>query len=133
MKIFAVLHASLTPSVLLNLGTGGPTKPDEFSEKFQRGGGGVISNPKIYIADFCHYKHFWKIGAAEIIPYIHFTCFCSRKCLLLLNIFKYNKTYCKSDSQAFLGQNLWVSSIAQKYISFSRDSCLLVEIVNDWP
>ena len=32
------------------LGTDGPTKTDEFSEKFQ--GGGVISNPKIYIADF---------------------------------------------------------------------------------
>ena len=32
-------------------GTGCPTKTDEFSEKFQRGGG-VISNPKIYIADF---------------------------------------------------------------------------------
>ena len=34
-----------------------PSKTDEFSEKFGRGGGGgVISNPKIYVADFCHYK-----------------------------------------------------------------------------
>ena len=47
------------------LGTGRATKSDEFSEKFQRGGGGFIFNPKIYIADFCHYKwyfghEFWK-------------------------------------------------------------------------
>ena len=27
-------------------------KADEFSENFQRGGGGIIFNPKIYIADF---------------------------------------------------------------------------------
>ena len=39
------------------LGTDGVTKTDEFSEKFQRGGG-VVSNPKIYVADFCHYKRF---------------------------------------------------------------------------
>ena len=31
---------------------------DEFSEKFRRGGGGVIFNPKNYIADFCHYRYF---------------------------------------------------------------------------
>ena len=36
------------------LGTGHAAKSDEFSEKFQRegGGGGVIINPKIYVADF---------------------------------------------------------------------------------
>ena len=35
------------------LGTGEGTKTDEFSEKFRReAGGGVICNPKIYIADF---------------------------------------------------------------------------------
>ena len=37
------------------LGTDGPTKMDEFLEKSQ-GGGGIISNPKNYVADFCHYK-----------------------------------------------------------------------------
>ena len=48
------LHAAL---LLLSqgsydlLGTNGNTKTDVFSEKFQKGGG-VISNPKIYIADF---------------------------------------------------------------------------------
>ena len=51
----------------LPLGTDEPTKTDVFSEKFQKGGG-VISNPKIYIADFCHYKRyfgheFWKKSA----------------------------------------------------------------------
>ena len=35
-------------------GTGDGTKTDEFSEKFQ--GGGVIFNPKIYIADFGNFK-----------------------------------------------------------------------------
>ena len=38
-----------------NYGTDGVTKTDEFSEKFQgaaAGGGGVIFNPKIYVADF---------------------------------------------------------------------------------
>ena len=38
------------------LGTDGPTKIDEFLEKFQ--GGGSISNQKNYVADFCHYKRF---------------------------------------------------------------------------
>ena len=32
---------------------------DEFSEKFQGGVGGVIFNPKIYIADFCHYRRYF--------------------------------------------------------------------------
>ena len=32
------------------LGKGGVSKTDEFLEKFQKGG--VISNPKIYVADF---------------------------------------------------------------------------------
>ena len=33
---------------------------DKFSEKFQRGGGGVIFNPDIYIADFGNFKQgFW--------------------------------------------------------------------------
>ena len=32
----------------------GYTKSDEFSEKFQRGGG--IFNPKIYVADFGNLK-----------------------------------------------------------------------------
>ena len=40
------------------LGTPFPSKMDEFSEKFQRGGG-VIFNPKIYIADFCHYRRYF--------------------------------------------------------------------------
>ena len=41
------------PSIrFLSLGTGDDTKTDEFSEKVQRGGGGVIFNPKIYVADF---------------------------------------------------------------------------------
>ena len=34
------------------LGKDGISKSDEFLEKFQKGGGGVISNPKIYVADF---------------------------------------------------------------------------------
>ena len=34
------------------LGTGGHTKADEFSEKFQSGGRGVIFNPKLYVVDF---------------------------------------------------------------------------------
>ena len=37
--------------VTYNLGKGGVSKTDEFLEKFQKGGG-VISNPKIYVADF---------------------------------------------------------------------------------
>ena len=36
------------------LGKGGATKSDEFSEKLQ--GGGVIFNPKIYIADFWNFN-----------------------------------------------------------------------------
>ena len=35
----------------LPLGNGGATKTDEFSEKLQREGG-VIFNPKVYVADF---------------------------------------------------------------------------------
>ena len=35
---------------MLPLGKGGAAKSDEFLEKFQ--GGGVIFNPKIYVADF---------------------------------------------------------------------------------
>ena len=38
----------------LRLEKGGYTKSDEFSEKFQRGG--VIFNPKFYIADFGNFK-----------------------------------------------------------------------------
>ena len=38
--------------MMRSLGTDGVTKTDEFSEKFQREGGGIIFNPKIYIADF---------------------------------------------------------------------------------
>ena len=34
------------------LGTGGANKTDELSERFQRGGGGVIFNTKIYVAYF---------------------------------------------------------------------------------
>ena len=37
------------------LGKLSPPKTDEFLEKFRRGGG-VISNPKIYVADFGHYE-----------------------------------------------------------------------------
>ena len=40
----------------LRLGKGGYTKSDEFSEKFQKGRGRVIFNPKIYIADFDNFK-----------------------------------------------------------------------------
>ena len=36
------------------LGKGGATKSDEYSEMLQRGG--VIFNPKIYIADFWNFK-----------------------------------------------------------------------------
>ena len=35
----------------LNLGTGKVNRSDEFSEKFRKGGG-VIFNPKTYIAKF---------------------------------------------------------------------------------
>ena len=35
---------------------GRATKSDEFSEKFQRGGGGFIFNPKIYNTDFGNLK-----------------------------------------------------------------------------
>ena len=47
------------------------TKIDKFSEKF-RGGGGIF-NPKIYIADFCHYKgyfshEFWKKNPQHDFP-----------------------------------------------------------------
>ena len=45
--------------VLEALGTHSPSKTDEFSEKFQRGGGGIIFNPKIYVADFCHYRRYF--------------------------------------------------------------------------
>ena len=38
-----------------HLGRDGCTKSDEFSEKFQRGGG-VIFNPKIYVVDFGNFK-----------------------------------------------------------------------------
>ena len=34
------------------LETSSPNKTDEFSEKFRMGEGGVIFNPKIYVADF---------------------------------------------------------------------------------
>ena len=34
------------------LETSGATKTDEFAEKFQRGGGEVIFDQKIYVADF---------------------------------------------------------------------------------
>ena len=40
------------------LGTHSPSKTDEFSEKFQRGGE-VIFNPKIYVADFCHFRRYF--------------------------------------------------------------------------
>ena len=53
-------------------GTDGPTKTDEFSEKFQRGGGGVISNPKIYIADF----------GPLVFPRIHIDCSIIRRKIL---------------------------------------------------
>ena len=33
-------------------GTGGVSKTDEFLEKKLKGGGGVIFNPKICVADF---------------------------------------------------------------------------------
>ena len=37
------------------LGKGSATKSEEFLEKSQRGGG-VIFNPKIYVADFGNFK-----------------------------------------------------------------------------
>ena len=37
------------------LGTDDATQTGEFSEKFQTGGG-VIFNPKIYVADFGNFK-----------------------------------------------------------------------------
>ena len=40
----------------LQLGKDGGTKSDEFSEKFQRGVGGVFFNPKIYVANFGNFK-----------------------------------------------------------------------------
>ena len=46
---------SYGPIIQCLLGTGDETddtKTDEFSEKFQREGGGVIFNPKFYVADF---------------------------------------------------------------------------------
>ena len=45
------------PPLLFNttLGTSHATKSDKFSEKFQ-GGGGVIFNAEIYIADFGDFK-----------------------------------------------------------------------------
>ena len=39
-----------------HFGKGQATKLDEYSEKCQRGGGAVIYNPKIYIADFGDFK-----------------------------------------------------------------------------
>ena len=38
-----------------HLGKGPTTKSDEFLEKFPKGGG-VIFNPKIYVADFGNFK-----------------------------------------------------------------------------
>ena len=46
------VHLSKGGNLITLLGTDGPTKTDEFSEKFQKGGGGGICNPKIYIAKF---------------------------------------------------------------------------------
>ena len=37
-------------------GKGPATKTDEFLEKCQRGGGGVIFNQKIYVVDFGNFK-----------------------------------------------------------------------------
>ena len=42
--------------IIQYIGKDGATNSDEFSEKFQRGWGGVIFNPKIYIADFGNFK-----------------------------------------------------------------------------
>ena len=42
---------------------GGATKSDEFSEKLQEGGVGVIFNPKIYIVDFCHYRLYFGLNS----------------------------------------------------------------------
>ena len=41
---------------MLSPGTGHATKSDELSEKFQRGVGRGIFNPKIYIADFGNFS-----------------------------------------------------------------------------
>ena len=49
---------SVRIEIVGNKGRMNPPKRMFFSEKFQKGGG-VISNPKIYIADFCHYKRFF--------------------------------------------------------------------------
>ena len=60
------------------LGTDGATKSDEFSEKFQRRGGGVIFNPKIYIAKFgplnrafSAWKWYKKVFWGMFLPYYH--------------------------------------------------------------
>ena len=45
------VHLSKGGNLITLLGTDGPTKTDEVSEKLQRGVG-VICNPKIYIAKF---------------------------------------------------------------------------------
>ena len=45
------IHLAVRYSSILNLGKGPATKLDDFLEKVPKGGG-VIFNPKIYIADF---------------------------------------------------------------------------------
>ena len=43
---------------MLTLGKYGCANTDEFPENFQRGGGGVIFNPKIHVADFGNFSYY---------------------------------------------------------------------------
>ena len=60
--LHAVCHRNITEvrqadiAEILDYQTKGVAKSDEFSEKCQRGGGGVIFNPKICVADFGNFK-----------------------------------------------------------------------------
>ena len=65
MKMYVITNGSIW---LSDWGKGGATKSDEFSEKFQRGGGGIF-NPKKYIADFGNFKQgFWSMKFHTIWP-----------------------------------------------------------------
>ena len=46
----------IAKKMIIKKGKGGATKSDEFLEKCQRDGGGVIFNRKIHIADFGNFK-----------------------------------------------------------------------------
>ena len=52
---YPAVKKSCNPKSTNVWGKGPATKSDEFLEKFQRGGG-VIFNPKVYVADFENFK-----------------------------------------------------------------------------